>query len=136
MTVCHMPWILFIEPLTECARSERIRTDTRLDQDCVLKATRQVCTPSLIVSLLTTCMNFKSKKNIIFPKNERKTGFSKSGIWSGKCLKRHKYDNSIIYDTENEIWKTRKRDSVYREIRSKTIEARSAEKKITNMFWI
>ena len=133
-----MPWILFIEPLTECARSERIRTDTTLDQDCVLKAAVQVCTASLIVSLLTTCMNFKSKKkrHNFSKKNERKTGFSKSGIWSGKCLKRHKYDNSIIYDTENEIWKTRKRDSVYREIRSKTIEARSAEKKIRNMFWI
>ena len=42
-----MPWILFLEPFTKCAHSLRIRTDTTLDQDCVLK----------VVSLLTTCMN-------------------------------------------------------------------------------
>ena len=35
----------------------RIRTDTTVDQDCVLKATVQVCTACMIVSLLTTCPN-------------------------------------------------------------------------------
>ena len=33
MTVCHMPWIFFLEPFTECAHSVRIRTDTTLGQD-------------------------------------------------------------------------------------------------------
>ena len=53
---------LFLEPITECAHSVKIRTDTRLDQDCVLKATVQVCGASMIVSLLTTCMNFNRKR--------------------------------------------------------------------------
>ena len=38
---------LFLEPLRRvriCDDSVRIRTDTTLDQDCVLKATVQVCT--------------------------------------------------------------------------------------------
>ena len=60
MTVCRMPWILFLEPLTECAHSVRIRTDAALDQDCALKATVQVCTACMVVSLLTTCMNFNT----------------------------------------------------------------------------
>ena len=60
MTVCHMPRILFLEPFTECAHSVRIRTDTTLDQDCVLKATVQVCTACMVVSLLTTCMSFNT----------------------------------------------------------------------------
>ena len=34
MTVYHMPWILVLEPFTECAHSVTIRTDTTLDQDC------------------------------------------------------------------------------------------------------
>ena len=55
-----MPWILFLEPFTECAHSVKIRTDTTLDQDCVLKATVQVCTVCMVVSLLTTCMNFNT----------------------------------------------------------------------------
>ena len=55
-----MPWILFLEPFTECAHSLRIRTDTTLDQDCVLKATVQVCTACMVVSLLRTCLNFKT----------------------------------------------------------------------------
>ena len=55
MTVGHMPWILFLDPSTKCAHSVRIRTDTTLDQDCVPKATVQVCTACMIVSLLTTC---------------------------------------------------------------------------------
>ena len=38
----------------------RIRTDTTLDQDCVLKATVQVCTACMVVSLLTTRMNFNT----------------------------------------------------------------------------
>ena len=38
-------------------RSARIRTDTTVDQDCVLMATVQVCTACMIVSLLTTCLN-------------------------------------------------------------------------------
>ena len=58
MTVCHLSWILFLEPFTECAHSVRIRTDGKLDQDCVLKATVQVCTACMVVPLLTTCMNF------------------------------------------------------------------------------
>ena len=60
MTVCHMPWILFLEPITKRAHSVRIRKDTTLDQDCVLKATVQVCTACMIVSFLTTCMNFNT----------------------------------------------------------------------------
>ena len=48
---------IFLEPFTECAHSERIRTDTTLDQDCVLKASVQVCTTCMIVSLLTTWLN-------------------------------------------------------------------------------
>ena len=60
MTVCHVPRILFLEPCTECAHSVRKRTDTTLDQDCVLKATVQVCTACMIVSLLTTCTNFNT----------------------------------------------------------------------------
>ena len=55
-----MPWILFLEPFTKCAHSVRIRTDTTLDQDCVLKANVQVCTACMIVSLLTICMNFNT----------------------------------------------------------------------------
>ena len=56
---------LILEPLTKRAQSVRIRTDTTLDQDCVLKATVQVCTACMIVSLLTTCMNFNNKcKNV------------------------------------------------------------------------
>ena len=55
-----MPWILLLEPFTECAHSVRIRTDTTLDQDCVLKATVQVCTACMVVSLLTTCMSFNT----------------------------------------------------------------------------
>ena len=39
--------------------SARIRTDTALDQDCVLKANVHVCTACMVVSLLTTCLNFK-----------------------------------------------------------------------------
>ena len=31
MTLCHVTWILFLEPFTECAQSVRIRTDTTLD---------------------------------------------------------------------------------------------------------
>ena len=42
-----MPWILFLEPITKRAQSVRLRTDTVLGQDCVLKATVQVCTASL-----------------------------------------------------------------------------------------
>ena len=45
------------------ARSVRIRTDTTIDQDSVLKATVQVCTACMIVSLLTTCMNLNKKIN-------------------------------------------------------------------------
>ena len=50
----NMPWIFLLEPLCgACASvndSVRIRTDTTLDQDCVLKATVQVCTACMIVS--------------------------------------------------------------------------------------
>ena len=51
---------LFLQPFTKRAQSVRTRTDTTLDQDCVLKATVQVCTACMIVSLLTTCMNFNT----------------------------------------------------------------------------
>ena len=44
---------------TECAQSVRIRTDTALDQDSVLKAIVQVCTACMVVSLLTTCNEFQ-----------------------------------------------------------------------------
>ena len=40
--------------------SVRIRTDTARDQDCVLKATVQVCAACMIVSLLTTCLNLNT----------------------------------------------------------------------------
>ena len=53
-----MTWILFLEPITECPQSVRTRTDATLDQDCVLKVTVQVCTACMVVSLLTTRMNF------------------------------------------------------------------------------
>ena len=55
-----MPWIFFLEPFTKRAQSVRIRTDTTLDQDCALKATVQVRTACMIVSLSTTCMNFNT----------------------------------------------------------------------------
>ena len=38
----------------------RIRTDTTLDKDCVLKATVQVCTACMVMSSLTTCVNFNT----------------------------------------------------------------------------
>ena len=71
MTVCHITWISFLEPFTECAQSVRIRTDTALDQDCVLKATVQVCTAFMDVSLSTTCMNFSKKSKNEKNKNQR-----------------------------------------------------------------
>ena len=43
-----------------CEDSVRIRTDATLDQDCVLKANVHICTACMIVSLLTTCLNFKT----------------------------------------------------------------------------
>ena len=54
---------LFLEPLRSvriCDDSVRIRTDTTLDQDVVLKATVQVCTACMIMSLLTTCLNLST----------------------------------------------------------------------------
>ena len=54
---------LFLEPLRSvriCGDSVRKRTDTTLDQDCVLKANVQVCTACMIVSLLTTCLNLNT----------------------------------------------------------------------------
>ena len=77
---------LFLERLRSmriCDDSVRIRTDTTLDQDCVLKATAQVCTACMIVSLLTTCLNLnilvkktlkteKEKKKIDKKKRHRK----------------------------------------------------------------
>ena len=72
MTVCHMTWIVFLHQCRVCA-STRIRTDTTLDQDCVLKATvfvytsRTVCLEATVqelysvhVSWLTTDMNFNT----------------------------------------------------------------------------
>ena len=55
-----MPWIFFLSHCGACASvndSVRIRADTTLDQDCVLKATVQVCAACMIVSLLTTCLH-------------------------------------------------------------------------------
>ena len=40
---------LILEQPTKRAQSVRMRTDTTLDQDCVLKATVQVCTGCMIV---------------------------------------------------------------------------------------
>ena len=54
------PCLQWVLPFTKCAHSVRTRTDTTLDQDCVLKATVQVCTACKIVSFLTTCMNFNT----------------------------------------------------------------------------
>ena len=56
---------LFLEPLRSapCASvndSEKIRTETTLDQDCVMKADVHVCTACVIVSLLTTCLNLNT----------------------------------------------------------------------------
>ena len=73
-----MPWIFFFEPFTECAHSVRIRTITALDPDCVLKATVQVCTACMVVSLLTTCMNFN--KNQKSKKSEKKQWKKKRGL--------------------------------------------------------
>ena len=69
---------LFLEPLRSvhiCDDSVRIRTDTTLDQDCVLKATVHVCTACMIVSLLTTCLNLNTNRKM--KKNEKKasTGY-------------------------------------------------------------
>ena len=47
------------------AQSVRIRTDTTLDQDCRLKATVQECTACMILSLLTTCVNFNKKRKCL-----------------------------------------------------------------------
>ena len=68
-----MPWILFLEPFTECAHSVRIRAETTLDQDCVLKGTVQVCKACMVVSLLTTCMNFNSHKKVENKKTKEKS---------------------------------------------------------------
>ena len=59
MTSCHMPRVLFLSSFTECARSVKIRTDTTLVQDCVLKATVQVYTACMVVLLMLTCMSFE-----------------------------------------------------------------------------
>ena len=59
MTVSHAV-DLFLETFTECAHSVRIRTGTTVDGDCALMATVQVCTACMVVSLLTTCMNFNT----------------------------------------------------------------------------
>ena len=70
VTVCHiMPWISFLEPLRASVKndSETIRTDTTLDQDCVLKTTVQLCTACMIVSLLTTCLNLNTPLAQIAP---------------------------------------------------------------------
>ena len=57
MTMRHnVSWIYFLSHCGADASvndSVRTRTDTTIDQDCVLKATVQVC---MIVSLLTTCL--------------------------------------------------------------------------------
>ena len=59
MTVCHLPWILFLEPFTECAHSVRTRTDTTLDQDGVLKATVQVCTACMVRVIVDNMCEFQ-----------------------------------------------------------------------------
>ena len=60
--MCHIvPCIFFLSHA--CASVNdllSIKTDTTLDLDCVLKATVQVCTACMIVSWLTTCMNFNT----------------------------------------------------------------------------
>ena len=66
--VSLMPWISFLEPLRASVKndSETIRTDTTLDQDCVLKTTVQLCTACMIV-LLTTCLNLNTPLAQIAP---------------------------------------------------------------------
>ena len=64
VTSCHnLPCIFFLSRCGACASvndSVRIRTDTTLDQDCVLKANVHVCTACMSVSLLTTCLNLNT----------------------------------------------------------------------------
>ena len=51
---------LFLETVhAECAHSARIRTDTTLDQDCVLKATVQVCAACMVVSIVDNLYEFQ-----------------------------------------------------------------------------
>ena len=84
-----MPWILFLEPFTECAQSVRIRTDTTLDQDCVLKATVQVCTACKVVSMLTTCMNFNTPFYARFASQTRKKArLPTQSVQASQCSKR------------------------------------------------
>ena len=60
MIVRHnMTWIVFLSQSRVCA-SMKIKTDATLDQDCVLKATVEVCTACMVVSLLAPCMNFNT----------------------------------------------------------------------------
>ena len=64
--------IFFLSHCGACASvndSVRIRTDTALDQDCVLKANVHVCKACMIVSLLTTCLNLN--KNETLPKMKK-----------------------------------------------------------------
>ena len=58
---------LFLEPLRSvriCDDSVRTRADITLAQYCVLKATVQVRTACMIVSLLTTCLETKLSKHV------------------------------------------------------------------------
>ena len=66
---------LFLESLRSvriCDDSVRIRKDTALDQERVLKANVHVCTKCMIVSLLTTCLNLKKKKKKKEKRKEKK----------------------------------------------------------------
>ena len=80
-------WIVFLSHYGTCASvndSMRIRTDTTLDQDCImeatvfvctsctvcLKATVRKCTTCIDVSWLTTCMNLNRNRRQRKTKNK------------------------------------------------------------------
>ena len=69
-----------------CDDSVRTRTDTTLDQDCVLKALVQLCTACVIVSLFTTCLNLNIwvKKTLKTDKEKKKIDKKKD---TGNILK-------------------------------------------------
>ena len=100
MTVCHMPWTLFLEPFAECAHSVRIRTDTTLDQDCVLKATVQVCTARMVVSLMTTYMNFNTPPLAQIAPFDARFASQKRKYHSTKKLRNHVCQMILVCATQ------------------------------------
>ena len=100
---------LLLEPFTECAQSVRIRTDTTLDQDCALKATVQVCTACMDVSLWTTCMNFKRGKKKEKDKKEKERGRKDKKDKRTNGLKRTKDKGTNRKNQKKKKKKTRKK---------------------------